>query len=50
MALLRENRITVSFPEETKKKLEAAAEEKGWSMSQLVREIVKEYLHNQEEK
>ena len=44
MPLLRENRITVSFQEETKKRLEKRAKDKGWSLSQLVREIVKDYL------
>ena len=46
MALMKENRITVSFPEEVKKKLEQTAQNKGWNMSQLVREIVKEYFNN----
>lgn len=41
---LRENRITVSFPEATKKRLEELAKERQWTQSQLVREIVKEYL------
>lgn len=50
MALLQNNRITVSFPEETKAKLEAEALKRGWNLSQLVREIVKEYFHNQEVK
>ena len=44
MPALRENRITVSFPEETKKKLEQTAQQRGWNLSQLVREIVKEYF------
>lgn len=44
MANLKENRITVSFHEETKRKLEQAAAAKGWTQSQLVREIVKEYF------
>lgn len=48
MPLLKDNRITVSFPEETKKKLEQTAQEKGWNMSQLVREIVKEYFQKEE--
>lgn len=49
MPLLKENRITVSFQEDTKKKLEQAAQRKGWNLSQLVREIVKEYLESEEQ-
>lgn len=48
MSLLKENRITVSFQEETKKKLEQTARNKGWNLSQLVREIVKDYLSKED--
>lgn len=49
MANLRENRITVSFSEILKKRLEEEARTRGWNMSQLVREIVKEYFANKDE-
>lgn len=48
MANLRENRITVSFTETMKKMLEEEAAKRGWNMSQLVREIVKEYFMNKQ--
>lgn len=41
---LTDNRITISFPVETKKQLEQLAQDKEWNLSQTVREIVKEYL------
>ena len=44
MPNLKDNRITVSFQEETKKRLELEAAKRGWNLSQLVREIVKEYF------
>lgn len=46
---LKENRITVSFPEATKKQLEKVALKKEWSLSQIVREAVKEYLNKEVE-
>lgn len=49
MANLKDNRITISFHEETKKQLERVAALKGWTQSQLVREIVKEYLKENKE-
>lgn len=45
---LRDNRITVSFQETIKKLLEEEAARRGWNLSQLVREIVKEYFANKQ--
>lgn len=49
MGNMRDNRISVSFQEETKKQLEAVAAKRGWSLALVVREAVKEYLKHQED-
>jgi predicted DNA-binding protein len=46
---LTDNRISVSFPKETKEKLEQLAQKKEWSLAQTVREAVKIYIQMEEE-
>lgn len=41
---MKDARITIRFPEAMKKQLEEAADKRGWNVSQLIREIVKEYF------
>ena len=45
---LTDNRISVSFPKETKEKLEQLAQKKEWSLAQTVREAVKIYIQMEE--
>lgn len=45
---MKECRITVGFTNETKTQLEEMANKKDWSLSQIVREAVKEYLKKEQ--
>lgn len=45
---MKDARITVRFPEAIKKRLDEEAAERGWNLSQLIREIVKEYFANKQ--
>lgn len=41
---MKDARITVRFPEAIKNKLDEEADKRGWNLSQLLREIVKDYF------
>lgn len=43
---MKDARITIRFPEAIKKRLDEEAASRGWNLSQLIREIVKEYFAN----
>lgn len=45
---MKDSRITIRFPEAIKKRLDEEAAERGWNLSQLIREIVKEYFMNKQ--
>ena len=45
---MKDARITIRFPEAIKKRLDEEAANRGWNLSQLIREIVKEYFANKQ--
>lgn len=45
---MKDARLTIRFPEAIKQQLEEEAARRGWNLSQLVREIVKEYFMNKQ--
>ena len=45
---MKDARVTVRFPEGMKKQLEEIAANRGWNVSQLIREIIREYLMNKQ--
>ena len=45
---MKDARVTVRFPEAIKQKLDEEAAIRGWNLSQLIREIVKEYFMNKQ--
>lgn len=47
---MKDAKLTVRFPEAMKKRLDEEAAERGWNLSQLVREIIKDYFTNKDSK